>query len=236
VTTRFAHDVVDEPTDERWAARIASAHERLSLIRHRIASTGRDDVEVVAVTKGFDATVFDVVRALGLTSVGESYAQELAPKLSALQTLECRFIGRLQTNKVRAVVPVCATIDSVDRVSLVDEIARRSPGHRVLVQVNVSDEPAKGGCEPDDTAALIEHARMAGLVVDGLMTVGRTGPAAEAAAGFRLLRQLVERHGLTECSMGMSDDLEVAVAEGATQIRIGTALVGVRPGYEQRGQ
>jgi PLP dependent protein len=99
----------------------------------------------------------------------------------------------------------------------------------MMVQVNVSDEPQKGGCRPDDTAMLVDAARSAGLVVDGLMTVGRTGSPAQAAAGFAVLRRLADHVSVRHCSMGMTDDLEVAVAEGSTMVRVGSALFGKRP-------
>jgi uncharacterized pyridoxal phosphate-containing UPF0001 family protein len=99
----------------------------------------------------------------------------------------------------------------------------------VLVQVNATGEPDKGGCPPDEVAVLVDRALTAGLVVDGLMTIGPTGQAPESArAAFRTTRRLVDELGLATCSMGMSDDLEVAVQEGATRVRLGTALFGPR--------
>jgi PLP dependent protein len=171
----------------------------------------------------------DLARAIGLTSVGESYAQELADKGSALGALRCHFIGRLQSNKVRAITAWVHSIDVIDRVSLADEVGRRMPGLDVMVQVNVSDEPQKGGCDPADTAALVDHCRGIGLNVTGLMTIGRAGDDVQTASGCALLRRQVDTLGLVHCSMGMSDDLEIAVREGATMVRVGTALFGSRP-------
>ena len=139
------------------------------------------------------------------------------------------FIGQLQTNKVRALVGLVDVVESVDRPALVDELAKRMPRSRVLVQVDTADEPGKGGCPPADVVALVERAADRGLEVAGLMTVGPTsGGSAAARPGFRAVRALVDRLGLRVCSMGMSADLEVAVAEGATEVRIGSALFGVR--------
>jgi PLP dependent protein len=202
---------------------------RLDTARQRITSAGGRDVEVVGVTKGFGPEIMDVVRAIGLTLVGESYAQEFTEKGPVLGALACHFIGRLQTNKVRALSPWVRSIDVIDRPSLADEVARRMPGLDVMVQVNVSDEPQKGGCDPADTAALVEHCRAAGLTVTGLMTIGRAGDEVQTASGCALLRRQVDTLGLAHCSMGMSDDLEIAVREGATQVRLGTALFGSRP-------
>jgi hypothetical protein len=119
---------------------------------------------------------------------------------------------------------------SLDRSALVDEVAKRAPGARVLIQVDTTGDPDKGGCAVVDVAELVDRARDAGLVVDGLMTVGPTGePAESARMGFRQVRNLVEEFGLEVCSMGMSGDLAVAVQEGSTEVRIGTALFGPRP-------
>ena len=110
-----------------------------------------------------------------------------------------------------------------------DALARHAAGARVLVQVNVSDEPRKGGCRDAEVGSLVDAARARGLVVEGLMTVGRTGAPADARPGFARLRSLCDRMGLPVCSMGMTDDLDVAVSEGATMVRVGSALFGMRP-------
>lgn len=206
-------------------------------VRERIAIAGGSEavarVRIVAVTKGFERSAVDAAAAAGCTSVGENYAQEVVAKFAAdprPHALDVRFIGQLQTNKVRLLAPYVDVYETVDRASLVAELARRVPGARVLVQVDTSGEPGKGGCPVDAVGALVGAAREAGLTVEGLMTVGPTHGGPEAArAGFATVRALVDRYGLTECSMGMSDDLEVAVAEGSTEVRIGTALFGTRP-------
>ena len=140
------------------------------------------------------------------------------------------FIGRLQSNKVRQLAGLVDVWETIDRPSLVAEVARRAPGATILVQVDPTGEPGKGGCEPGAVEGLVTAARAAGLVVDGLMTVGPTvgGPDA-VRPGFRTTRRLAEQLGLATCSMGMTDDLEVAIEEGATRVRLGTALFGPRP-------
>jgi uncharacterized pyridoxal phosphate-containing UPF0001 family protein len=120
----------------------------------------------------------------------------------------------------------------VDRLAAGQEIARRRPGASVLVQLNVSGEPAKNGCPPGDTARLVDELTELGLAVRGLMAVGPHGPPEDARAGFRDLVALAERLGLPERSIGMSDDLEVAVGEGSTMIRVGRALFGPRNGAD----
>jgi pyridoxal phosphate enzyme (YggS family) len=198
-------------------------------VRTRITAAGGRDVTLVCVTKGFGPEAIAAVRTAGETVVGESYGQELVAKRDALFGLEVHFIGRLQTNKVRIVAPLVQCVQSVDRASLVDELARRAPGMAVMIQVNLAGEAQKGGCRFDEAPILVDRARRAGLTVVGLMGVGPLGPPEEARAGFVELRATVERLGLRHCSMGMSDDLEVAVASGSTMVRVGSALFGPRP-------
>lgn len=207
--------------------------ERLAEVRARIDAAGGRDVAVLPVTKTFPIDRCWAAFRAGCPAVGENYAQEVVEKFGGLTVpFAIRFIGQLQTNKVRHLASLVAVYESVDRPSLVDELAKRVPGASVLVQVNTggADEGSKGGCPPADVEALVERARLVGLDVRGLMTVGPTvgGPAA-ARAGFRLVRSMVDRLGLAECSMGMTDDLEVAVEEGSTEVRVGSALFGKRP-------
>lgn len=203
-----------------------SVADRLAEVHHRIEAAGGDPerVRVLAVTKTFGADAVREAQAAGL-ECGESRAQELVAKAHEVDGVRWHFVGRLQTNKVRSLARHVALWQSVDRDDLVDEIARRAPGARVLVQVNVSDEPQKGGCAPTGVADLVARARASGLEVAGLMCVPAIGAAQE---GFRGLRRLADELGLEERSMGMSGDLEVAVAEGSTMVRVGTALFGPR--------
>jgi pyridoxal phosphate enzyme (YggS family) len=212
----------------------ADVADRLAAVRARIvAAGGGDHVEVLAVTKGFGPEAVLAAVGAGCTRIGENYAQELLAKRDALggwPAVEVHFIGRLQSNKVRSIAGAVDVVESVDRASLVTELARRSPGQRVLVQVDTTGDPGKGGCPVDEVVGLVEVARAAGLAVEGLMTVGPTeGPPEAARDGFRIVRALVDELGLATCSMGMSGDLEVAVDEGSTQVRIGSALFGARP-------
>lgn len=207
--------------------------ERVASVRARIAETGTSGVAIVAVTKSFGVDAIVAAHAAGCDGIGENYAQELIGKASAIPPgLPVHFIGRLQSNKVRALTGIVSVWESVDRTSLIDELARRIEGApaRVLLQVNTTAEPSKGGCEPAEVAGLLERARRGGLAVEGLMTVGPTeGSQAESAAAFGLLRRLADGLGLGHCSMGMSNDWEIAVAEGATILRLGSALFGARP-------
>ena len=210
--------------------------DRLVELRRRIAAAGGDGVTVVAVTKGFGPDVVEAAVAVGLDDIGENYAQELLAKLAGFGEDRPRvhFIGRLQSNKVRSLAGVVDLWQSIDRPSLVEPLAKVWPPARVLVQVNVSDEPGKGGCAPGDVAALVARLREREVVVEGLMAVGRTGPPESARPGFRLLRALADDLGLATRSMGMTDDLEVAVEEGSTMVRVGSALFGPRPSTRAR--
>ena len=193
-------------------------------------------MRVVAVTKGFDARAATAALDAGLVDIGENYAQELLAKADELRDLpdaglqpRWHFIGRLQRNKIRKVADLVYLWQSVDRIELATEIARRAPGARVLVQVDIAGVGDRGGCPPDETAQLVAGCRQAGLDVAGLMAVGEPGPPEQARPGFRLLAAQAADLGLAELSMGMSADIEVAVEEGATMVRVGTALFGPRP-------
>ena len=202
----------------------------LAGVRDRIAAAGGHGVEVLAVTKGFGPDAIRAALAAGCRSIGENYAQELVAKRDALDGADVHFVGQLQTNKVRQIAEVVDLYETVDRPSLAREIAKRSPGAAVLVQVDTSAEPGKGGVPIDRLDELVDEVAGLGLDLRGLMTVGPTVGGAEAARpGFRAVRAAVDRLGLTICSMGMTDDLEVAVQEGSTQVRVGTALFGARP-------
>jgi len=205
--------------------------ERLAEVHDRIARAGGEGVTVLPVTKTFGVEACWAAFRAGCTAVGENYAQEVVAKLGSVERpFEVHFIGQLQTNKVRQLAPIVSVYETVDRPSVVVELAKRVPGARVLVQAAALDEPGKGGCLLADVPALVATAQDAGLRVQGLMTVGPTDGGPEAArAGFRATRAMMEQLGLAVCSMGMTGDLEVAVQEGSTQVRVGSALFGERP-------
>lgn len=204
-------------------------------VRERIGAAGGDPqrVRLVAVTKGFDAVAARAASAAGLVDLGENYAQELTAKVAALASdhVEVRwhFLGRLQTNKVRQIASHVALWQSVDRPALVHEIAKRAPGASILIQINLSGQPQKGGCSDEDVPALVGLARDAGLALHGFMGVAPEGPPALARPGFERLVALADAFDLPERSIGMSGDLEVAVACGATMVRVGRDLFGPRP-------
>ena len=213
-------------TAERVAAGLAE-------VRGRIEAAGGDPqaITIVAVTKELGAEAVDAALAAGLRDVGENRADELREKAAAISSRSVRwhYLGRVQRNKVARLAPVVSLWQGVDRLAAGAEIARRAPGATVLVQVNVSGEPQKHGCPPKETAALVEGLRRVGLDVRGLMAVGPSGPPEAARPGFRRIRELADELDLSERSMGMTDDLEIAIEEGTTMVRVGRGLFGPRP-------
>ena len=205
--------------------------ERLQVLRQRIETAGGDlDLTtILAVTKTFPIEVSRLAVDVGLVDLGENYAQELEAKGPTLDRPEARwhFIGSLQRNKVKKIAAWVTTWQTVDRLAVAEEIAKRAPGARMMVQVNTTDEAQKSGCPSGETAALVEHSRSLGLDVCGLLTIGPTD-GSDPSPGFAMLRQLGERLEVPELSMGMTGDLELAVKEGSTMVRVGTALFGHR--------
>ena len=226
-----------------FATRLAGTRDRVSAAALRC---GRDPagITIIAVTKGHDFCAMTTALEHGLIELGENRVQDALPKLDLLgeRSAAVHLIGRLQTNKVNKVVGRFASIMAVDRPELVDRLVRRAAELEIIqpvwIQVNTSGESQKGGCEPDDTATLIESVERAGsLDLCGLMTMGRAG-ADEAALrrGFEILRELRDRLCAgASLSMGMSGDFEVAVEEGATHLRLGTTLFGPRPARHGSG-
>jgi pyridoxal phosphate enzyme (YggS family) len=208
-----------------------SVAERVADVRGRIAAAatraGREPaaVTLVAATKTVDVARVQAVVDAGVVDVGENRAQELLAK-TAVQGARWHFLGQLQRNKVRQLAPWVTCWQSVDRAELGAEIARRAPGARVLVEVNVGEEPQKGGCAPAAVDGLVEALRTDGLDVAGLMAVPPHGD--DPRRWFARLREQAGTLGLTELSMGMTDDFEIAVEEGATIVRVGRALFGPR--------
>lgn len=214
----------------RVAERISEVEDRL-----RTASGGR--TRLLPVTKAFGADAVRAVVAAGHRAVGENYAQELLGKARELAdgdpgegaAVEWHMIGGVQRKKVRQLGALVSLWQTVDRASLVDELARRVPGARILVQVDPAGSPDKGGCPPGEVADLVERATDGGLAVAGLMTVGVQDDPAVTATCFATVARLAADLGLEELSMGMTDDLDLAVEHGSTMVRVGRALFGDRP-------
>jgi pyridoxal phosphate enzyme (YggS family) len=215
--------------------RIAAAADR--------ASRDAGEVTLVAVSKTVAAERLQAALAAGLTILGENRVQEAEAKVDAVPGATWHLVGPLQSNKARRAVAIFDVIESVDSAELAQRLDRLvsevRPGQRlpVLLQVNVDRDAAKAGFEPAGVeAALPTLLSLPGLAIEGLMTIGRlVASPEEARPAFRALRELATRlrtrfPGLgAALSMGMSDDFEVAVEEGATIVRVGRALFGERP-------
>lgn len=214
----------------------------LAAVRGRIAAAalraGRDpaDVQLVAVSKSFPAEAVVEAYTAGQPLFGENRVQEAVTKAAELREFGVapvwHLIGRLQTNKVRAAAGLFAMIHSVDSLRLAEALNARVEGRLpVLIEVNAGGEATKGGFIPAETLAAIEQIRaLPRLDVQGLMTVAPAAPDPELVRPvFRRLAALARDLGLRELSMGMSGDFEVAIEEGATLVRIGSAIFGDRP-------
>jgi hypothetical protein len=194
---------------------------------------------LLPVTKAFGAEAVRAVLAAGMTDVGENYAQELISKNGELleepgneggpSPIRWHMIGGVQRNKVQRLVGIVSLWQTVDRLELVDEMIRRAPSARILIQVDPAGTPGKGGCLPADVEGLVTRAVDGGLEVVGLMTVGVMGDRDATGAAFRTVSRLADGLQLAERSMGMSDDIELAVEHGSTMVRVGRALFGERP-------
>ena len=226
---------------------LESLRHNLDAVRERVARAaeraGRraQDVLLIGVSKTVTAERIRLGVEAGLTALGENRVQEAREKIKILgRPVPWHLIGHLQTNKVRDALELFDLIHSLDRLELAREIDKRAgdPGRVVdtLLEVNVAGEPAKSGFAPDAVGAALEAiGGMTHLRVRGLMAIPPIVERAEDSRGwFQTLRGLAERHGLKELSMGMSADFEVAIEEGATMVRVGTAIFGERPARPAR--
>jgi PLP dependent protein len=215
------------------AERLAAVEERLV---NACAKAGRrrDEVLLLAVTKVFPVEAMEEAYAAGLREFGENYVQEFEGKFErARQLVEARFhlIGHLQSNKSRRAAEMFDCIHTIDSLKLARRIDEAAVGVKdVYLEVKLSAEETKHGCAPEDLPALVEAVRgLPKLRLRGLMTMPPWDDDAEKARPYFVkLRELGERFGLRELSMGMSNDLEVAIEEGSTLVRVGTALFGSR--------
>ena len=204
----------------------------LSTVREDIAREGREDVTIVAVTKGFGASAIELAARHGLHAVGENYAQEMLEKVVDLDSdpdLEVHFIGRVQRNKVRKVAPHVTLWQSVARPEILEEISRRCASPSVLIQVRPGDDDSKDGVEPEQVGPMLEMASELGVTVEGLMTIGVLGDPEATRLAFSEVDDLALKFGLTERSMGMSGDYLDALRAGSTMLRLGSQLFGPRP-------
>lgn len=221
--------------------------ERLQAVRARIAAAaracGRDpaDVRLLAVSKTFPAADLRAAQAAGQNCFGESYVNEALPKIAALTSPppEWHYIGPLQSNKTRRIAESFAWVHGVDRLKLAQRLSEQRPAElpplHVCLQVNISGESSKAGLPPGEVGAVAPAvAALPRLRLRGLMAIpAPTSDVIEQRAAFHRLRLLLDELNaqglhLDTLSMGMSDDLEAAIAEGATLVRVGSAIFGMR--------
>ncbi len=214
--------------------------ERLDQVRERIvqaaARSGRnpDDITLIAVTKKFPAAVMMEAYELGLRFFGENYVQEFEgkyPEVAALGGAKFHLIGHLQSNKTKKAAEIFQGIQTVDTPKLVRRLAETGAKLELMIEIKLSEEQSKKGVSADEISRIIDAAQeSATLSLTGFMTMPPWSEDAELSRPyFARLRSLSEQHGLPNLSMGMSHDLEVAIQEGATHVRVGTALFGPRP-------
>ena len=220
---------------------MSDAVQQLEAVNARIATAEREanrtatTVTLVAVSKTFEADAIRPVLAAGQRVFGENRVQEAQGKWPALREqfpgVELHLIGPLQSNKAKEAVALFDCIETVDRekiaAELAKEIARQGTAPKLYVQVNTGSEPQKAGIEPKDAVAFVERCRgVHGLAIEGLMCI----PPADENPGphFALLEKLARQAGVEKLSMGMSGDYELAVAFGATSVRVGSAIFGTR--------
>ncbi len=213
--------------------------ERLAAVEERIhaacARSGRrrEEITLLAVTKTFPAEVILEAHAAGLREFGENYVQEFeqkAPQARQLEGARFHLIGHLQSNKSRRAAELFDVVQTVDTGKLARRLDAAGRALEVMIEVKLSPEEAKAGCAVEELPALLEAIRACpNLRLAGLMTMPPwSEDPEESRPYFRRLRELASKHGLAGLSMGMSHDLEVAVEEGATVVRVGTALFGER--------
>jgi pyridoxal phosphate enzyme (YggS family) len=215
------------------AANLAAVRARIAAAAARV---GRDAAEVllIAVSKTKPAELVQAAVDAGVRDIGENYVQEALAKQPAIRgEVRWHLIGPLQRNKAARALEAFELIHSVGGVALAERLAQHAArrGHRarVLVEVNVGGEASKHGVAPHELPALLERLRDPFLSVEGLMTVPPPGSPQDARRYFRQLRALRDSAGLRELSMGMTDDFEIAIEEGATMVRVGRAIFGARP-------
>lgn len=214
------------------AERFAAVEERILNACAR-AGRRREEVTLLAVTKIFPAQAILDAYALGLREFGENYVQEFetkAPEVIGLPGARFHLIGHLQSNKSRKGAELFDVIQTVDSVKLAHRLAETGKPMEVMIEVKLSEEESKHGSAPADVPALVDAIRaLPALTLKGLMTMPPWSDNPEVARPyFRTLRDLAGRVGVDGLSMGMSNDLEVAIEEGSTMVRVGTALFGRR--------
>ena len=209
---------------------IEGVKERAHELAEVVKTKSGGNAILLPVTKGFGVREVEAVLEVGLTKVGESYAQELLEKAKNItdNRIDWHMIGRIQRNKVKKLSETVDLWHSVDRKELIAEISKYKKNSKILIQVDMNERYQQGGCSPENVPGLIEFASAKGINVEGLMTIGVDQDVETTRNIFAELAKLSKKMGLKEISMGMSNDFEIAIDYGATILRVGRSIFGER--------
>ena len=209
---------------------IEGVKERAHELAEVVKTKSGGNAILLPVTKGFGVREVEAVLEVGLTKVGESYAQELLEKAKNItdNRIDWHMIGRIQRNKVKKLSETVDLWHSVDRKELIAEISKYKKDSKILIQVDMNERYQQGGCSPENVPDLIEFASDKGINVEGLMTIGVDQDVETTRNIFAELAKLSKKMGLKEISMGMSNDFEIAIDYGATILRVGRSIFGER--------
>ena len=203
--------------------------ERLEEINGIIDAKAQNPVTLIGVTKGFTHEEVNIASELGIKNFGENYAQELLTKNPLVDPeISWHYIGQLQSNKIRKISHLVDVWHSVTSLKLAREIHKRNDQAQILLQVSLMGPSNSKGFEVEQLPQLISDLRDMNIDISGLMTMGVPGDMVATRFVFKKLRKLVDAFELSECSMGMSDDFEIALESGASMIRVGSAIFGNR--------
>ena len=203
--------------------------ERLEEINKIIDAKAQNPVTLIGVTKGFTHEEVNIASELGIKNFGENYAQELLTKNPLVDPeISWHYIGQLQSNKIRKISHLVDVWHSVTSLKLAREIHKRNDQAQILLQVSLMGPSNSKGFEVEQLPQLISELRDMNIDISGLMTMGVPGDMVATRVVFKELRKLADTFELPECSMGMSDDFEIALESGASMIRVGSAIFGNR--------
>ena len=205
---------------------IEEVKERAQKLAEVVKTKSDGNAILLPVTKGFGTREVQAMLEVGLTKIGESYAQEILEKRKMVtdNRIAWHMIGGVQRNKVRKLSETVDLWHSVDRKELITEISKYQKNSKILIQVSLNDRHKQGGCSPENVPDLIEFASDKGINVEGLMTIGVDQDIDATKNVFAELGKLSEKMGLKEISMGMSNDFEIAIDYGATILRVGRSI------------
>ncbi len=220
---------------------------RLREVQNRIEKAAKgcgrnpEEITLIAVTKTYPIDAMNEAISLGVTDIGENKPQEVRDKFQHVKPVKWHLIGHLQSNKIKYVIDRCIMIHSVDSIKLMQEIEKSALSHDchmdILIQVNISGEESKSGVSPDELPALLEAAsELSRVHVKGLMTIAPKAEFGDVSKHFKNMRTLFEETKkknyknveMKELSMGMSNDLELAIENGSTMVRVGSSIFGPR--------